>query len=333
MEKHLAVYSPEVVSRETYEAVLQDLGAILKPDDFCDARVTRDRRHVWFSRYTSEPGEDPQGYLQDDDATRAGKALGVAPRTLITLRFNMETGTINIAIDFVLLLAQRYPCVVVNEFGETLTPDSLLAIAEPGYDGYRLDPSTYTVVKGSPETSDEQQARLKKRKAEDFFGVIGLYTGGARLSVYTSASVSFEEFEQIMQQIGARRTSQPPISVYALEDGSSTLQLTLLSEEDMHREWDRLLASFQKQLTEAVGGPIQSEIVLQAGSERASVNLALNFLFEFARQYPCIVWDRTGELHTPEELLEFAQPGYHGYAWNAEHTKVVKVQAEPPGAS
>jgi hypothetical protein len=78
---------------------------------------------------------------------------------------------------------------------------------------------------------------------------------------------------------------------------------------------------------------MQSEIILQADSARASVNLALDFLFEFARQYPCIVQGRTGELHTPEDLLEFAQPGYLGYDWNAEHTEVVKVQEEPPGAS
>lgn len=333
MEKHLGVYSPEVVSRETYEGILRELGAFFDPDIYDDARITRDRRHAWFHRYTSEPGEDPEGYLQDDDAIRAEKALGVTPRTLITIRLNMETGAINSAVDFVLLLAQHYPCVVVNEFGETSTSAEILAGAEPGYDSYRLDPASHTVVKGPPETPDELQARLKRQKVEDFFGAMGLYTGGARLSVYTSASVSFEEFEQMMQQVGARRTSQPPISVYALEDGSGTLQLTLFSEEDVRREWDRLSASFQKQLTEAVSGSIQSEIILQADSARASVNLALDFLFEFAQQYPCIVQDRTGELHTPEDLLEFAQPGYLGYDWNAEHTKVVKVQEEPPGAS
>jgi hypothetical protein len=60
----------------------------------------------------------------------------------------------------------------------------------------------------------------------------------------------------------------------------------------------------------------------------ASVKLALDFLLEFARQRPCVVQDRTGELHTPEDLLEFAQSGYLGYDWNAEHTQVVKVQAE-----
>jgi hypothetical protein len=252
MEKHLGVYSPEVVSRETYEGILRELGACFDPDIYDDARITRDRRHGWFHRYTSEPGEDPEGYLQDDDAIRAEKALGVVPRTLITIRLNMERGAVNIAVDFVLLLAQHSPCMVVNEFGETSTPAKILAGTEPGYDGYRLDPAGQIVVKGLPETPDELQARLKQRKVEDFFGVMGLYTGGARLSVYTSASVSVEEFEQMMQQVGARRTSQPPISVYALEDGIGTLQLTLLSEEDVRREWDRLSASFQKQLTEVV---------------------------------------------------------------------------------
>jgi len=333
MERHLAVYSPEIVSRETYEGVLRELGASFDSDAYCDTRVTRDRRHAWFHRYTSEPGEDPEGYLQDDDTIRAEKALGVVPRTLIIIRLNMERGAVNSAVDFVLLLAHHYPCVVVNEFGETSTPAEILAGAEPGYDGYRLDPASHTVVKGPPETPDEQQARLKQRKVEDFFGVMGVYTRGARLSVYTSASVSFEEFAQVIQQVGARRTSQPPISVYALEDGIGTLQFTLLSEEEVRREWDQLVASFQKQLAEAVGGSIQSEIVLQAGSERASVNLALDFLFEFVRQYPCIVQDRTGELRTPEDLLEFAQPGYLGYDWNAEHTKVVKMQEKPPEAS
>lgn len=330
MEENLGVYSAEIVSREVYEGILRELGAQFNPDPVYNARITRDHRHAWFARYTQAEGEDPYGSLREESAQLAARSLGMAPRTAITIHMNREIGTINIAVDFVTLLAERYPCVVVHEFRETSTPDEFIRAAEPGYDGYRWDTASNAVAKGPLETSEEKSERFKRERREKVLGGgSGLFRSAVTFLLFTTVGISLEEFTRLMQKQGAEISAYAPLKAQLSRD-ELNVHFTLREGQVFRQYWDNLAESFRVRLTQALGEPAQSIIDIRTEQPLQSVNLALDFLLAFEQHYPCIVWDLGGELHKPTELLEFAQPGYDGYEWNADQTQIVKVQPEPP---
>ena len=330
MEEDLGVFSLEIVNHEVYESILKQLDAQFNVGPFHDTFIWRDNRYTRFARYTKAEGEDPDRYLDDDDAQLAARALGAQPQTLISIHMNKEIGAINIAVDFVLLLAEHFSCVVVHEFRETSTPEEFIRSAESGYDGYRWDATRNAVVKGSPETPEEKSQRLQQTRKDKIFGAGGPYVKKAIFEIFTTATIDLEAFASLMHEVGAEMHSHQPF-IADLSHNELGMQLYLLEGQHFQQWWIGLTEQYRTELKNRVGEPVQSRLELRTNSLMPSINLALDFMLDFAKRYPCIVQDGSGELHTPEELLEFAQPGYEGYEWNAEHTQVVKVQLEPPG--
>lgn len=148
MEENITVYTPAAVSREAYEPILQQLDAQFKVMPVYDALISCDNRHARFVRHTKEDS-DPYGLLDEEDESvkMAARILGEQPQTRIEISTNRQVGSVNILVDFVLLFASQYPCVVIDAFLEGYTPEEFAQRAEAGYDGYRWDAEHTRIVK------------------------------------------------------------------------------------------------------------------------------------------------------------------------------------------
>lgn len=324
MYEAMTLFTTASIGRDEYESILKQVDGVLAPEN---ETITRDTRFVWFSL---DIGDQLNTILAEEEERQDEivNLLGDQPRAAIVMIFNNERGSKNIAIDFALLFAQHYPCVLSTHYGEVWLPKDFAMCAEPGYDGYRWEGTIYNVIKGSPETPEEKSQRLKQAREDKVFGGKA-FSRGAHFEVFTTAKISLEEFARLMHEIGAGMHSHQPFIADLLHHELG-IRLDLLEGENFQRWSEGLPGQIALAEVNMLNEPIQSHLTVQANSFRPSINLALDFMLAFCKRYPCIVRDGSGELHTPEELLEFAQPGYLGYDWNADHTQVVKGQPEPP---
>ncbi|HEU5383764.1 MAG TPA: hypothetical protein VFV38_50845 [Ktedonobacteraceae bacterium] len=141
----LTLFTPVQLGRREYEDLLKQLDAEFLPGDIFDASVTRESRCVWF---TLKRGDQLESlWTEEKDRDQVVRILGSQPQSGIQMIFNEETGSENIAIDFALLFAALYPCVLRNNWMDLVPPAEFVDCAEPGYDGYRWDVEQQKVIK------------------------------------------------------------------------------------------------------------------------------------------------------------------------------------------
>lgn len=340
------LYTSAEVSREAYESILRQIEGVSFPDQGYHPRVVRDYRSVEFVLCTQEerdlllqdlevpmPKEEEEEDIQEQDdgqeetyLERLISLLGKKPVSIVSMYLNHEKAAQNIAIDFVQLFQRSFACVVINQYGEVYTPEAFADCAEPGYDGYRLDATRTHVVKEAPETAEEKTKRVARVRREK------VLTPGSLTDVvftlYIGAPLSYEALIRAFSELGAEILL--PRSYYdaqIVREGRKVM-FHVLPPPDVQREWSALAPERKAAVKRALGGEAQNILELRAVKPLPSVNLALDVLVALGKRFACVVQDGSGELHTPEELLEFAQPGFDGYHWDAERQRIVKESAQ-----
>ncbi|HEU5377023.1 MAG TPA: hypothetical protein VFV38_16455 [Ktedonobacteraceae bacterium] len=320
----LTLLTPVYLNQREYEDLLKQLDAKFLPGDLFDASVTRGSRCVWF---TLKRGDQLESlWTEEEDREQVVRLLGSQPQSGVQMIFNEETGSENIAIDFALLFAALYPCVLRNNWMDLVPPEEFVDCAEPGYDGYRLDATRTHVVKGAPETAEEKRKRLARVRREKVL-VPGALTD-AVFTMYLGNPLSDEELTQALAELGAEILL--PRGFYAaqiIRDGRKVL-IHVSPPADFQRRWNELAPRDREAAERVLGGAAHGLLDLHAVKPLPSVNMALDFMVAFEKRYRCVVQDGSGEIHSPAELLEFAQPGFDGYRWDAEQQMVMKDEGE-----
>ncbi len=137
------LYSTAHVSRDEYMDWLHQLNAVMIPEEggAYDARISKDIRHVWVSLLEGKWFEMDMAEFKGQPEVLANicQLIGGGPRSAIVLDANNVRGSKILAVQFVALCAERYPCVVLQADGEVLFPaHEVLALRDAGmgFDGY-----------------------------------------------------------------------------------------------------------------------------------------------------------------------------------------------------
>lgn len=109
MPEPVSLISSADIKQEEFSTFLQQLGAVLHPDNVYDGRLSRGNFHVWISLDNSELKN-----FEADEIERITQQLGDMPQTHILLDVSKNPGSQQLAIEFACNFAKQWPCVVYD---------------------------------------------------------------------------------------------------------------------------------------------------------------------------------------------------------------------------
>lgn len=131
----------------------EDLLAWLRPlgvergtqDQLSPHTIQHGADRLWFSAPEAVRGVAP-GEENEAQATRHAMALGTPPRTRVEAFYGRSEGSRRLAIEFVLRVGERWPCVVQSERGSLTTIADLQAryAADPAHADFDVSTARQT---------------------------------------------------------------------------------------------------------------------------------------------------------------------------------------------
>src|SRR5262249_15909093 len=161
-------------------------------------------------------------------------------------------------------------------------------------------------------------------------------------TLFTTAKISLEEYQNILKHIGASRVTAPPpydaclSRETRLPESEPGFYDARLSRETRHLNMRLMTGEFfnlalmnsvqseMNEMTRLLGGTPTTAIQLDLTDHRASLNILADIVPYIGQLYRSVVADETGEIRQPEDFVGLAQPGYDGYRWDQTHQQVVK---------
>src|SRR5579871_6892102 len=125
MSEPIALISSAAITQEEFTRFLATVGAMVRPDEVFDGRLSQGERHIWIVL-------DNRGLDEWEPAERAAveQKLGRQAQTYIIVEISHTEGSEQIAVEFVCAFAKYWPCVVDNLRGAVYTVDELREIVQ-----------------------------------------------------------------------------------------------------------------------------------------------------------------------------------------------------------
>jgi len=109
MPEPISLISNADIKPEEFTNFLQQVGAVLHPDNLYDGCLSKGNLHVWIALDNSELKN-----FDADEIELITQQLGSSPQTHILLDISKNLGSEQIALEFACKLATRWNCVIYD---------------------------------------------------------------------------------------------------------------------------------------------------------------------------------------------------------------------------
>lgn len=123
MPEPISLISSADVKPEEFESFLQQVGAVLHPDNLYDGRLSKGNINVWIALDNSELTN-----FDVEEIELITKQLDGSPQTHILLDVSKKLGSKQIALEFACKFATRWNCVIYDSNQKVYSRQELLEL-------------------------------------------------------------------------------------------------------------------------------------------------------------------------------------------------------------
>jgi hypothetical protein len=108
----LILLSSDTISHDDLTAFLTEIGAVIKPDEVSDGRLSRGWCHLWISL-----SPETLAAMREDDkrlCNAATEKLGSAPRSCVDADVSRAVGSDRLALEFSIAFTERWHAVLCD---------------------------------------------------------------------------------------------------------------------------------------------------------------------------------------------------------------------------
>ncbi|MBD2774741.1 hypothetical protein [Iningainema tapete] len=125
MPEPISLISSADVKPEEFENFLQQVGAVLHPDNLYDGRLSKGNINVWIALDNSELTN-----FDVEEIELITQRLGGSPKTHILLDVSKKPGSEKIALEFACNFATKWNCVIYDSNQKVYSTQELLKLCQ-----------------------------------------------------------------------------------------------------------------------------------------------------------------------------------------------------------